>query len=192
MDAEKLESLIAQYRLKDRIRSGWNLRGVQKPESVADHSWGTAHLCLIYAGDEGVDRRRVLEIALVHDLAEAETGDFPRRVRLEDQPVTTKEKAELELAAMNELGKTFPELQEIWWEYEEGGTPESRFVRDMNLVDMCLQALIYEQSGNYRDIDIGLLEFFATSEPRLSTDTGKRLFSSILVRYNAIRRQREM
>ncbi|MFL5542881.1 MAG: HD domain-containing protein [Longimicrobiaceae bacterium] len=65
-------------RLKDTPRAGWALRGVERPESVADHSWRTALLALVLArrADPPLDRERAVALALAHDLAEALVGDI--------------------------------------------------------------------------------------------------------------------
>ena len=95
-----LTTLLGAYRLKDEARSGWVLRGVERPESVAAHSWGTALLCLIFAGEAGVDRGRALAIATAHDVAEAEIGDIPARAHPDDRTVDAAEKARLESAGI--------------------------------------------------------------------------------------------
>jgi len=72
----------------------------------------------------------------------------------------------------------------LWEEYEAAKTATARFVRDMNLCDMCAQALLY--TSNRRSTS-RLDEFFETSRPRLSTATGKRLHRQIEERYRALR-----
>ncbi|MFW5844343.1 MAG: HD domain-containing protein [Spirochaetota bacterium] len=192
--------------MKDQVRAGWLLRGVPDPESVADHSWGTALLVALFGRCAGVDRTRALEIALLHDLAEAHTGDIPTRVRPEDRQVTPEEKRRREGEAMEAIlaplrnGPTDDEagdwILERFSDYEERRTPEARFVSDMNLIDMVLQALCYRREGRYdRASDAldpatgefpGLSEFFATAEPRFSTDTGRRLFATIRDAYEEL------
>src|SRR4051794_23892433 len=77
---------LAQFasKLKSVPRTGWLDRGVPPlhVESVADHSLGVALLawgCALQRRAEGVaiDPERVLMIAILHDLVEAETGDLP-------------------------------------------------------------------------------------------------------------------
>jgi len=190
------------WQLKDQVRSGWLLRGVPDPESVADHSWGTALLVLLFGEAEGVNRTRALEVALLHDVAEARTGDIPTRVRPEDRQVTPEEKRHREYEAMEAMlapirGEKAAELiMQRFSDYEERRTPEARFVADMNLIDMVLQALRYRREGRYdratdaldpaKDKFPGLSEFFATAEPRLSTDTGRRLFATIRDAYEEL------
>ena len=71
-------------KLKSVPRTGWLDRGRRslRVESVADHSFGVALLawgCALQRHAEGVaiDPERVLKLAVIHDLAEAETGDLP-------------------------------------------------------------------------------------------------------------------
>ncbi|OYR56353.1 phosphohydrolase, partial [Halorubrum sp. E3] len=45
-----LDAVLAAYDLKDERRTGWQLRGVDDPESVAAHSWGVAYL-VVTLGD---------------------------------------------------------------------------------------------------------------------------------------------
>lgn len=102
------------FRLKDEPRGGWVLRGVSAPESVADHSWGTAFLCLLYAAEAGVDRDRAVAMALIHDLAEAETGDIVARADAADREVSGAAKAALESAVIDELLAGFDRLRADW------------------------------------------------------------------------------
>ena len=66
--------------LKRQKRTGWVLRGVPLPESVADHSYRMAMLAMI-CSVPGVDSGRAVQIALVHDLAEAHVTLQPRSRR---------------------------------------------------------------------------------------------------------------
>jgi len=192
--------------LKEEVRSGWVLRGVRMPESVADHSWATSYLCMVYADEAGVDRGRAVQIAVVHDLAEAITGDVATRVAAMGNQDVIARKRRREIAAMDELvggaagtAGSGSDIRELWDEYEEAATPVARFVRDMNLIDMCTQALVYEggerydpamENANFPDFE-GMDEFFATTRPRLSTAVGVRLFDELSARYTALDAVRE-
>ena len=196
--AQLLELWLEVLGLKDEPRAGWVLRGVSNPESVADHSWGTALLALVFAADAGVDAGRAVNIALVHDLAEVRVGDVPRRVDPNRQTMTPQAKAIAEAEAIEELAGhpvTVP-FGELWREYEAGTSAEARFVRDMNLIDLCLQALYYERNRRYRSTHAterefptyrALDEFFATSRPRLQTEVGRALFVRAHAAYQAAR-----
>lgn len=231
-----LELAYAAMRLKDEPRAGWVMHGVHDPESVAAHSWGTAYLCLLFAAEAGVDAARAVAMAVVHDIAEAKTGDFAARAAMEDRAVTEAEKAELERAAVLELlpgaaavlggtagsegvgslggaggldgarsldgaagqggsGADPDSPAALWRAYEDRADAEAVFVRDMNLIDMCLQALRYEREARYdadvliasRDSHRHLDEFFLSAEWRLSTPLARRLFASIEAQYRSAR-----
>ncbi|OYR69080.1 HD domain-containing protein [Halorubrum ezzemoulense] len=208
-DDAVLDALLDAYALKDERRTGWQLRGVNEPESVAAHSWGVAYLVLTL-GDRfredlpGVDRDRALRLAVVHDVAEAETGDVATRaadVTADDDAagdaVDREAKVAAEREAMRDLAGPLPErVRDAWEAYEARNSPEAVLVKECDLLDTCLQALRYERGDRYdpergdpdafREYD-DLDEFFATSEPRLRTDAGVELFASIRERYRAAR-----
>ncbi|TFH04857.1 MAG: HD domain-containing protein [Spirochaetales bacterium] len=194
-----ITTYLSAIGLKDETRTGWELRGVVHPESVADHSWGTACLCLLYSGIAGVSSERSVAMALVHDLAEVQTGDVATRVVSMSDPAIGREKSRRETLAMERILGELPagkraELMSLWEEYEAATTEVALFVRDMNLVDMCAQALVYERDARYNgDMENphfpdyhGMDEFFATTNPRLSTRVGKDVLADLIKRYNQL------
>lgn len=66
-------------KLKDVKRSGWKKAGVFQPESVAEHTYHVILYSLILCNlfEEVLDKDKVLKLAVIHDLAEAITGDIP-------------------------------------------------------------------------------------------------------------------
>lgn len=87
-------------RLKDTLRSGNT--GAGRPESVADHSWRAALMALTLEDRLGdVDCDRLIRLLLVHDLAEALTGDTPA-------PDQTGDRRAAECSAMAELLPVLP------------------------------------------------------------------------------------
>ncbi|MFB6096829.1 MAG: HD family hydrolase [Haloferacaceae archaeon] len=214
--AAELDALLAALELKDERRTGWDLRGVDDPETVAAHTWGVAYLCLLYADrvggrvdgegdgpppeDATVDRDRALRMAVLHDVAEAETGDVATRADSTAETPDPAAKERRERAAMGSLLGPFsdePELRDLWEEYEARETLTAAFVKDMDLVDMCLQALYYERAERYEPGESDafaeydrLDEFFATAEPRLRTDVGHALYRAIRERYERVRDER--
>lgn len=203
-DAE-LDAVLAALALKDERRTGWQLRGIEDPETVAGHTWGVAYLCLLYADRAGVDADRAVRLAVLHDLAEAETGDEPTRADPSAEQPDPERKERRERAAVEDLLAPFEDrdidgepLRSAWEDYEARTSPEAQFVKDMDLVDMCLQALYYERERRYDptaaqpafDQYDRLDEFFATAEPRLRTDVGRTLYDAIRERYDAAKEKR--
>jgi len=138
MDPAALRAVLTEaLRLKELSRAGWVRAGVPAPESVADHSWGVAWLTLALC-PPGLDRGRVLAMAVLHDVAEVRTGDLTPA-----DGVPAAEKARREEEALADLlGR--PDLVQLWREFEARATPEARFVRACDKLDMALQARRYE------------------------------------------------
>jgi putative hydrolase of HD superfamily len=197
---EELDALLAAYALKDERRTGWQLRGVARPETVAGHTWGVCLLVLAFADRAGVDPARALRLAVVHDLAEAEVGDVPTRADPDAETISATEKRARERDAIETFDATLADLAlaDLWEEYERRESEAAAFVKDMDLVDMVLQALYYERGARYEPGDAAafaaydrLDEFFATAEPRLRTDVGRALFDAIEARYEAAKVARD-
>lgn len=138
---ELRDLLLEALALKALPRAGWVRVGVVAPESVAAHSWGVAWLVLALCPPD-VDRGRALAIATLHDLAEVRVGDVTPH-----DGVAARTKRHAEDAAFAALVAGLPhasELRDLAREYQEGSTPEGRFVRACDKLDMALQAAWYE------------------------------------------------
>lgn len=188
-----IDFFLQTLELKDEKRTGWELRKIENPESVADHSWNTTFLTMIYGKTKEIDQEKAIKMALIHDLAESKTGDIVTRANTSLQEKTKQEKNELEEKAMKQLTKNLQdnEIKELWLEYEKCETPEAQFVKDMDLMDLCLQALKYEiqnrynkneTNENFQDYD-DLDEFFETSKNRINYASTEKLFEKIEKRY---------
>lgn len=179
-----IEFLLRAVELKDERRTGWVVRGVENPESVAAHTWGVSLLCLCYGPEADVDVDRAIRLAIVHDIAEVETGDIAMRAVDAEQEQSRAGKERLEADAMEVLDSVVDgdEIRSLWEEYEDRETPEAVFVKDMDVVEMCLQVVAYERDQRYEsegDLD----EFFVTAEPQIQTAVGRRLYEDIRTRY---------
>ena len=132
--------------LKDAPRRGWLRAGLARPESVADHSWGVALLAAV-ATPAHLDRRRVLELAALHDLAEAAVGDL-----VPGEYASKAEKLALERKGLDDLlGGCPAELRaRMLADFDElaaDATPEARFVHELDKLEMAFQARRYEDAG---------------------------------------------
>merc|ERR1712238_611689 len=60
------------------------------------------------------------------------------------------------------------EILELWKEYEEGATPKAKLVKDMDKLEMILQALEYENDGKNEK---SLNGFFDSTRDKWKTPT---------------------
>ncbi len=125
LEVDKLKSVLRKTILMDRSRR----------ENSAEHSWHIALTVLIlseYAKDSDVDLFRVMKILLVHDLIEIDAGDT---YCYDDQG--RKDQAQREKNAADRIFNLLPAdqataLRELWDEFEERETPESKFANAMD------------------------------------------------------------
>ena len=142
-----LLDLLLEIQMLDRIpRSGYVLRGVADPESVAEHTMHVLFLVWTLGMKiEGIDVSRAVEIALVHDLAELRIGDLPR-TSSHYFPAGAKKAAES--AAMADVLAPLPERARLLYdEYQEGTTPEARLVKACDKLQLMLKVTVYERWG---------------------------------------------
>lgn len=72
----KLELMHLVEQLKLQKRTGWVRNDVKSPESIADHMYRMAILSLLSEEDQELDIGKCVQMAVVHDLAEASVGDI--------------------------------------------------------------------------------------------------------------------
>jgi putative hydrolase of HD superfamily len=145
--------LLRASALKTAPRTGWALRGIAAPESVAAHAHGVAlaALLLLELVDEPLDRARVLAMAILHDLPEAVTGDLSLGASALLPSGAKRVMEECALADLLGGLECVDSWRELWAEYEARRTPEANLVRDADRLDLLLQALAYEETtGNRR------------------------------------------
>jgi putative hydrolase of HD superfamily len=148
-----LPLLIELQRLKRLERTGWSLRGMPAgTESVASHSFGVSVTAMLLA-DELVKRGielntdKILRMALVHDWAEARVGDMPRTAT---NYFGSEARKQAEMAAFADMiqGAGNSDLyRELFQQYEERESIESRLVKAADVIDLLVQVLALERSG---------------------------------------------
>lgn len=153
--------LEAAGQLKCIERAGWVRAGVPHPENVADHTYRVAMLALLLAPRLGLNVEKTLQLALLHDLAEARVGDLTPT-----DGVSPADKRAREEAAFAAIVGELPEgsaLDALFREYEDETTLEARIVHQLDKLELALQALEYERATGL-DLD----EFWASARAALS------------------------
>jgi putative hydrolase of HD superfamily len=149
--------------LKKEPRRGWVLKfGMSNPESVADHSYRVALMTMVYADMRGLDSEKAVKMALLHDLPESLVGDSIPGER------APRAKKNLESGAMRRLLKDLPQEVAVkylstWDEFEDGKSEEAKLVRQLDKLEMAIQAYEYKADEPARDVD----EFIRTARGAL-------------------------
>jgi putative hydrolase of HD superfamily len=160
-EVARAERLLKLLGLKKVLRKGWTRHPIPaaQVESVADHSYGVGLLAWLLCPPE-LDRSKILELALLHDLAEVVTGDLTPADAVPDE---VKRQAEREaLEALLEGFAAAPRAGALLREYQQASSPEARWVKAIDKLDMSLQSLAYE-----RDHGGDLSEFRASARGAL-------------------------
>jgi putative hydrolase of HD superfamily len=127
-----------------------------------------------------LDTNKCIKLALIHDLAEAKVGDITPHCGVSDD-----DKYNLEISTMEEirsmLGSTMggDEIIALWKEYEEGCTEEAKLLKDLDKIEMILQAQEYEAEGSHEQ---SLDQFFTSTEGKWRTEIGKAWAAEIISR----------
>ncbi|KAH8248575.1 hypothetical protein KR032_001046, partial [Drosophila birchii] len=161
--------------LKHTKRTGWVLRDVNDCESISGHMYRMSMLTFLLDGSEGLNQIRCMELALVHDLAESLVGDITPFCG-----VSKDEKRAMEFKAMEDICKLIEprgkRIMELFEEYEHGQSAESKFVKDLDRLDMVMQAFEYEKRDNCL---LKHQEFFDSTEGKFNHPFVKKLVNEI-------------
>jgi len=171
MSAE-LNFLHYAAKLKHLKRTGWVKSGIPEPETVAGHMHRMSVMCAFMINDPALDINKCIKMAIIHDLGESIIGDITPLCGIDNAT-----KYDLEVAAINKLSGLLSnpdkgtELRELFQEYEDRNTPESKLVLDLDKFDMVLQAYEYEQQEQKPKFLQPFFDstkvFFETSHPKV-------------------------
>lgn len=128
-------------------------------ESVADHTWRLGMLVLMFADQltRKIDLEKALKMVLIHDLPEIIAGDESpigddgtgKKTHAYD-PGIAQEKHLKEKEAATALFGMLPKAQaealfEIWLEYEQQKSFESRVIKALDKIEALMQVLEYRE-----------------------------------------------
>lgn len=177
--ASWLTTLLQTLELKAVVRSGWERKCIPKPESVAAHSWNVAFLVLNTL-PKRLNQERALTYAILHDLGESIVGDITPF-----DGIPKSEKQHREARAMKDICHGLPNGSELllaWEAYEQQLDDESRFVRQLDRLDMALQAVYYAQA-----YDRDLMEFIDSADVFITAQELRPLIEEIKYAYHRLR-----
>jgi putative hydrolase of HD superfamily len=129
-------------------RTGWILRGVKDPETIAEHTFRMALMAWIFGYSKGLHVEKILKMALIHDLCEIYSGDstpydslLGKKKKIEIKKLVSKwpgfskaekerlykEKQKRERKALEKVIETLSpnfkkEILAFWEDYERGLT----------------------------------------------------------------------
>lgn len=130
--------------LKGTPRAGWTLAGVDRPESVADHSFRTAIIGYVLACEEGANPDRTALLCLFHDTPETRLGDIPSVGKRYLNTDPTRVVADQTAGLPDKLGEG---IRALVASYESQEDQESVLAKDADKLECLLQAFQYVEAG---------------------------------------------
>lgn len=139
--------VIQRFRVVNRLKSVYRLNSVgDRKESSAEHSWSALLLAdlLLEHVHPPLDRLKVFELLLYHDVVEIEADDVPLA-----PGVDRSKKQELEFAAIKTLQSLLPDftakrLKSLFDEYELLSSAEARFAKAVDALDALIHEMDYK------------------------------------------------
>jgi putative hydrolase of HD superfamily len=141
--------------------------------NLAEHHLRVTWLAMLLSKMEGKgDMEKIMKMALVHDVSESRTGDLHyigRQYAKRDEP-----KAIADILKNTSLEK---EMLELWHEYEERKTIESKIVKDADYLDVDLEIQEQKTMGREQmkvwDSNRNIIQH------KLFTESAKKLWAAI-------------
>lgn len=163
--------------LKTLYRQGWLRHGIPREqcETVAEHSLGVALLALFLADEyfPELDKGKLLRMGLLHDFGEIYAGDIvPGKMSLADKHTLERKSVERVFAKLSRGN----EYLAVWEEFEAQATPEARFMKEIDRLEMGLQASVYEQDRVGGDLSA----FFDSTDKALTTPELREILAALL------------
>ena len=142
---EEINKLRTIYKLKEIYR----MNSVQeRKESSAEHSWSVlilADFFLTKLNDISLNRLKIYELLMYHDLIEVEIGD----VCITDEEGRKEREQEKQVGLQRLKGKLPVSIKEkylsLFQEYESAETPEARFAKAIDGLDAQIHELDYKK-----------------------------------------------
>ena len=151
---------------------------LERPESVADHSYAVALICMLEGDRRGYDVEKMLKLAILHDIEEAITGDLtPEDKRAKGKLALESQKTFARGQLLGHLPKDRQRIySELLSELDENRTKEARLVHELDKLEMALQANAYSRSGVEAN---KLREFYESAKKEIKDPQLRKLLNKI-------------
>ena len=149
-----------------------HLKGYKRQENDAEHAWHMAimiYLLKEYANEE-FDVAKAMMMALIHDIVEIDAGDT---YAYDTKNLATQE--EREEKAANRIFGMLPdeqkkEMLDLFYEFEEGKTPEAKFAKTMDN----FQPILLNDSNNGEDWKVHKIKKSQVENRQKSSQLGSK------------------
>ena len=197
VEDSRFDAAISLYnslaKMKDTKRTQWKKYGINDPESVGEHTLNAWMMAMLFLpaeyNEQNYNKQEVLDMLLVHDMADAILGDCPSAL---SEPTKELKRQNVLLRKLFLKG-TYPEVANmthyynVWTGYFNGQNINSRIARDINLIQTVNTFFTYFIARPDR-FTLETVREWIDEGNKLSTDIGYDLFERIILRHSPYRK----
>ena len=172
-------------KLRDIKRKQWVEKSIEDPESVSEHLYSVWMMAMLFLpedlGYEGYSKREILDMLLIHDMAEAKLGD--QVLGLNEPKKDLREQNDVMRKLM--VKGTYPNVASltyyynVWTGYYNGININSKIARDFNLIQsvytFCEYYAKYPEHFSPMDKDLWMGE-----KSKLETEIGYAVYEKLV------------
>ncbi len=168
---------INKLRTFNKLKSVYRLNTVEKrKESSAEHSWSCLMLAdffLTQSKRMDIDRLKVYELLMYHDVVEIVSGDTPMHPKIQrnDKDQDEKEQLAAELIKKSLPTKSDQKFIHLFHEFKDQKTIEARFAKAVDKLDAIIHELDYKEDwqGWTKEYLVGRIAKYFEEFPELKT-----------------------
>jgi len=131
---------------------------------------------MVLSDIEDLNSEKIIKMALLHDLAESIIGDITPNHIINNEKVT-KENQAIKKILENLPSKITRSYFEIWDEYQNNSSQESKLLHDIDKLEMAFQAKFYQEKGIPKE---KLVSFYATAKKEIKNKNLRDMLSNII------------
>lgn len=164
-------------KIKEVKRIGWEYKDINNSESISDHSFGLALLALLINLPDGINRTDLVNMAIVHDLGAAKTGDVIWEKGSFSDSKKLLDKRQNKENALNYLFESSKdnELLKLSKEFLFQDSKTAEFLKELEKLEMVFQALEYEKKVNSFKLD----EFWINADKYIKSPQVRIIFDKL-------------
>lgn len=134
---------IQRYRILNKLKTVYRATSlIGRNESTADHSWSCLILADLFLTEHPeLDRLKVYEHLMYHDIVEIEAGDTDIMLDVSKEEQKTKEREGFEKLKKDIPIKLRKKYEKLYDEFEEGITIEARFAKAIDYFEPIINEL---------------------------------------------------
>lgn len=144
--SNEMKEHIKKLMYVNKLKSIYRMNSVEnRKENSAEHSWSCIILadCFLSEFNYEMDRLKVYGLLMYHDVIEIETGDTPLHPKITQKNKNQHEMNSLPLILHNLPFSIKSKYEQIFQEFEEQKTIESKFTKAIDNIDAMIHELDY-------------------------------------------------